>query len=339
MRMPHHRKGIMAALVLVSSAAFLAMPCNLCAQGTLDSSQAEKMAEIMCRQLPNLTTTADAVVEIHDPGEGAQGPQLDPVVWDDVYDALVGLGEYSVPCLVAEMTDVRWMPDPRMEPLTGAPLVGDVAYMILNDKGVPDFIPFLAHKKPDQLRMDDYFIWTANGDNRQRLQQAVRDWVLEHPNCCAAPWIVRNSRSAKASFRMTPRALLAAKKAFARLQLGMTPTQVIKIAGRPDAEQHAGREQPSSATGEELHLLNVGSSNRNEDMAYIYFTERWTSDIARRDPLRDRYLILYFTPKGKLTRIFSNVEEIPPVFPASEQLWQKVIWGESPEDKVQPAAN
>lgn len=241
-----------------------------------------------------------------------------------------------MPCLVDEMTNVRWMPDPRMEPLLGAPVIGDVAYMVLGDKGVPDLLPALAHKQPDQLRMDDYFTWPSTGDNRMRLQRAVRDWLVEHPNCCSAPWIVRNSRSAKASFRMTPAALLAARQGFKRLRPGMSTMQVINLVGRPDAEEHTGAEQPSDPAGEDLHLLGVGSSNRNEQMAYIYFIERWTTDIARRDPLRDRYLILFFTPHGRLTRMFSNIAEIPAIFPGPEASWEHLMWDE-PDSPAKPA--
>jgi len=79
------------------------------------------------------------------------------------------------------------MPDPRSEPLLGTPLVGDVAYMILMDKGVPDLLPGLAHRKWSEMRMDDWFLWPRSGNHRARLQAAVRAWLEKHPECCTAP--------------------------------------------------------------------------------------------------------------------------------------------------------
>jgi hypothetical protein len=119
----------------------------------------------------------------------------------------------------------------------------------------------------------------------------------------------------------------------------MSSAQVISLVGRPDAEQHAGAEQPSDHAGGGLRLLGICSSNRGERLAYIYFVERWANDIARRDPLRDRYLILYFNPEDKLTRMFSNVAEIPPVFPRSEAQWQQLIWGEPHREKRENTTN
>ena len=58
--------------------------------------------------------------------------------------------------------------------------------MILGDKGVPDVLPALAHKKANELRMDDYFLWPSVGDHRQRLQKAVEAWLRSHPDCCHA---------------------------------------------------------------------------------------------------------------------------------------------------------
>jgi hypothetical protein len=94
------------------------------------------------------------------------------------------------------------MPDPRSEPLLGAPVVGDVAYMILADKGVQDVLPELAHKKPNELRMDDYFLWPSIGSHRLRLQTAVRGWLLKHSNCCAAPPIIWTANLSAPKLRM-----------------------------------------------------------------------------------------------------------------------------------------
>jgi hypothetical protein len=75
-------------------------------------------------------------------------------------------------------------------------------------------------------------------------------------------------------------------------------------------------------------LLGFCSGNHNENLAYIYFVERWREEIARRDPLHDQYVILYFSGEGKFTRMFSNIADIPPVFPRSSASWQQLMWGE-----------
>ena len=115
---------------------------------------------------------------LNDPNRGSRSlptpPSQEPTITDDVYDALLQLGPYSVTCLADKLMDSRWMPDPREEPPLGAPVVGDVAYMILGDKGVPDVLPKLAHKKPNELRMDGYFTWPRVGDHRQRSQPDPR---------------------------------------------------------------------------------------------------------------------------------------------------------------------
>lgn len=64
--------------MLILSATFLATLPEMKAQDTLDPTAAGKMAEMMCRQLPNLTSLADAVKQV---AEGTQGPEVDPVVW------------------------------------------------------------------------------------------------------------------------------------------------------------------------------------------------------------------------------------------------------------------
>jgi len=50
--------------------------------------------------------------------------------------------------------------------------------------------------------------------------------------------------------------------------------------------------------------------------------------IARRDPLHDQYVILYFSGEGKFTRMFSNVADISPIFPRSTASWRQLMWGE-----------
>jgi SanA protein len=295
----------------------------------LDAHRASELAELMCRQLPNVGTFLEnhIIVEAKvEPGEKqADADEVyDPIVTDDTYDALDRLGAYSLPCLVNRLTDTRWMPDPRSEPLLGVPVVGDVAYMILGDKGVPDVLPALAHKKPNELRMDDYFLWPSVGDNRQRLQNAVEAWLRSHPDCCRVSPIALKSAPAQARFRMSDSDLGKARTHFSQLRPGMGSDEILKIAGRPDAID-AGGDSPEHYR---VNLLGFCSGNHNENLAYIYFVERWREEIARRDPLHDQYVILYFSGEGKFTRMFSNIADIPPVFPRSSASWQQLMWGE-----------
>lgn len=300
----------------------LMVACGAFAQQTipeaLDPSQAKILAERMCRQLPNVATILTLLRTQAPSTSTAQAPA--PFVIDDVYDALVRLGPYSVPCLTERLLDTRWMPDPRDEPLLGAPVVGDVAYMILMDKGVEDVLPALAHKK--EPRMDDYFTWPSVGDHRQRLQSAVRAWITNHPDCCGDAPVIRKSSQVK--FRASTTQLASLRAEISQLRLGMSPSEALKITGKPDATDE-GIEAPGH---QQVGLLGFCANDHNENLAYIYFAERWTDDIARRDPLRDRYVIVFFSAEGKLTRIFSNLAEIPPLFPQSYALWDRLMWGE-----------
>jgi hypothetical protein len=240
---------------------------------------------------------------------------------DDVHDALVRLGSYSLPCLTDRLLDTRWMPDPRSEPLLGAPLVGDVAYMILMDKGVQDLMPPLTHN--NNLRMDDYFSWPAAGNHRRRLQNALRAWLLENPNCCGASAMVWHTARFSPSFQMSLAELSKARAQFSRLHPGMSPAEVLAIKGKPDAIDVGNVPSDSSRN----NLLGLCANDHNEHLAYIYFTERWATDIARRDPLQDRYVIVFFSGEDKMTRMLSNVPEIPPIFPHGYAVWMKLMWG------------
>ena len=308
-------------------------------RAVLDPKEAPKLAEMMCAQLPNIGT----FVEYHGPpppGEPIPEPEpgdsnrygTGPI--DDASDALLRLGSHAMPCLVDHLTDTRWMPDPRSEPLLGAPLAGDVAYMLLGEIGVPDLLPALAHK-PQQLRMDDYFIWPSEGDHRRKLQDAVRSWWLAHPDCCGDSTIELRAAPSQPILRMTEDQFAAARMRFARLHPGMNANEVEAIAGKPDASdvRSSGRESPGQTLRQPPGLIGYEAADHNENLAYIYFVERWADEIARRDPLRDRYVILYFSGQGTFTRMFSNVPGIPPIFPQNGEIWQKLMWGEASAQK------
>ena len=289
----------------------------------LDRDQGIRLAEFMCGQLPNVGTILERI-QLPAPGDKPGPAPPEPFIMDDVYDALMRLGPYSLPCLTDRLLDTRWMPDPRSEPLLGVPVVGDVAYMILTDMGVHDVFPEITGKKPGDLRMDDYFLWPSVGDHRRRLQRAVRVWVAQHPDCCGSSPMPRKTAPTRLKFRMSPGDLEMARIEFARIRPGMSPSEVLRIKGKPDAID------PGYNAPEHLRngLLGLCANDHNENLAYIYFTERWADEVARRDPLRDRYVIAFFSAEGKLTRTFSNVPAIPPMFPASATVWQHLMWGE-----------
>jgi hypothetical protein len=323
--------------VLLALLLLLSLAARTVAQPTvppaLESGEATTLAELMCRQLPNVTSIIATVqVQGADAGPAAE----DPPIMDDVYDALVWLGPYSVPCLVDRLADAQWMPDPRSEPLMGTPLIGDVAYMILGDKGVPDVLPGLAHRKLDEMRNDEWFLWPSVGDHRHRLQMAVREWLRQHPNCYAAPPVLRKAALSGVKFRMSATELARASAQFSQLRPGMSPVQVLGIVGKPDAIDKRGErgdEPISVASAQLIGLLGSYAGDRNENLAYIYFTERWTDVVARRDPLRDRYVIVFFSAEGEFTRMFSNVADISPIFPSTMSAWHRLMWGETVNKK------
>jgi hypothetical protein len=289
----------------------------------LNPTQAKVLAELMCRQLPNVGTILESI-QGPVPGGSPAPPNQEPMITDDVYDALLRLGPYSVHCLTEKLLDSRWMPDPRAEPLMGTPVVGDVALMALSDKGVPDMFPRLTHRKPNELRMDEYFTWPSVGDHRRRLQNAVRGWLVKHPGCCGTIPVVRSTEPAMKKFRMSESDLAQTQNKITRLRVGMSPEQVLRIAGKPDA---VDREADNPDHWHAM-LLGLCANSHNENLAYIYFVERWSDEVARRDPLRDRYLIVFFSAEGKLMRMFSNVAKIPPILPPSDsRTWDRMAWG------------
>jgi hypothetical protein len=312
------RKQFLAFVLFLQPAQTLAQPAP---RPIIGAAEAKSLAELMCRQLPNIGTILENTVQISSTVPSA--PPQEATVTDDVGDALLQLGPYSINCLTVKLLDARWMPDPRSEPLLGTPVVGDVAYMILGDKGVPDFLPQLAHKKPNDLRMDDYFIWPSIADHRKRLHDAVREWIVKHPNCCGTLPILRPTAPTTVNFRMSKSDIEKARSKFSLLRVGMTPRQVLKIAGKPDAIDPGNDDNPDHW---HTDLLGICANDHNERLAYIYFTERWTDEIARRNPLRDRYVIVFFSGEGKLTRMFSNVAAIAPILPPnSYRIWLRLI--------------
>jgi SanA protein len=295
-------------------------------RATLGAKEAERLAKTMCAQLPNLGAFVEhlEVGALHAPGVEPDTNLAFGLIGDDTFDALFRLGSYSVPCLVDRLDDTRWMPDPRTEPLSGAPLVADVAYMVLLKKGVPDLLPALAHQK--NMRMDEYFRWPSSAGHRKQLQNAVRTWVREHPACCGDSEIDLRAASAQPVVHMTEDQVVEVGEKFRRLRPGMDPEEVLRLVGAPDAED---RGDVGSANSQHSPMLLGGASNhRNEKLAYIYFTERWADEISRRDPLHDSYVILYFSGQDRFIRMFSNVPEIAPMVPSDSSAWKRMAGGD-----------
>ena len=68
----------------------------------------------------------------------------------------------------------------------------------------------------------------------------------------------------------------------------------------------------------------------HEKSAAFYLVETQGSaagklDFRKRDSLRDRYVIVFFSGDSKLLRAFSNVPELPPIYPKNEKRWEAMI--------------
>lgn len=301
---------------------------------SLNRPQETKLAELMCRQLPNVSIL---------PFKGA-------LIGDDVNDTLVRLGERSVPCLIARITDETWMPDPQQAPKWGDVRAGDTAFLILNGMGV-DFsvvIPMLDKKRWKEVGMYAYFEWVREGDHRKRLQEVLLHWVREHPNRCVSQEKVDATPRVEPKFRLSARRLSVLRQRLARIELGMGEKSVLQLLGPSDLVQqsiveselrlppaqirlgadgrlHQTLGPPEMAWKNESPWPNPGMGDRAEKSAAIYYVERWSDSRANRDSLRDRYVILFFSEQGRLVRIFSNVDQIPPRFPGKRITWLRLM--------------
>jgi len=126
---------------------------------------------------------------------------------------------------------------------------------------------------------------------------------------------------------MSDAQLAEARNEFSRLRPGMTSAKVLDIVGKPDATDKQN-DNSGALHSRAPSLLGICSVNHNENLAYVYFMERWTDEIRRRDPLHDRYVILFFSANRKFTHMFSNVASIPPIFPQNRNSWMRLMWGD-----------
>lgn len=264
-----------------------------------------KLAEQMCSQLPNV-----ALLPFKDT----------KLSGDDVHDTLVMLGAHAVPCLVDRIVDETWLPDPSQAPIAPDVRAGDIAFFILNELGV-EFtlvLPLLDKEKWEGVGIYAYFEWANQPGNRKRLQQAVRDWLQLHPKCCGSNVPRGGNSLSRPEFRLSLPEFSRMRNELARLKPGEDATPTLKALGSPSLTIY--EESP--------HGNDWGMAKRGEHSAAVYFVERWSNSPKGRDFLRDRYVILYFTKEGKFVRMFSNVEEIPPVFPTDKDFWFRLVWPE-----------
>lgn len=268
----------------------------------LSLNEATSLAEQMCSQLPN----------------AAGFPMKSFLSGDDVHDTLVLLSGVAQPCLVEHLADSAWMPDSRSEPLADFH-AGDAALWILSDAGLDwdIVVPLLNKKRWNGVGVYEYFYWVNQGNHRELVQQRVSKWLQEHPDCCGTAADFTDTPEAAPISKISPQRFQQLRLAWKQLKPGMDARLARQLLGSPDAIADTEREE-------------VPDLNRFEKSAEFYVVENRTGkngkfDFMRRDSLRDRYVIVFYGENGKFIRAFSNVLELPPIFPKSEKFWSSMI--------------
>jgi hypothetical protein len=266
---------------------------------------AQELAELMCRQMPNI----------------AAFPMKSFLSGDDVHDTLVLLSGVGKQCMVDHITDSAWVPDARSEPKADF-RAGDSALWILFDAGMDwdgVITPLIDPKKYEGIGVFEYFDWANKGNHRKVVQKAARNWLQEHPQCCSSEADFAATADAsppnpETLYRIDPQRFTKLKLALAKLKPGMDEKQARRLLG------------PSDAEADLREMAGMIDLTDYEKTAAFYFVETHAGpgkafDIQRRNPLRDRYVIVIFGGNGKFIRAFSNVSELPPIFPTSDKLW------------------
>lgn len=269
----------------------------------LNAREARELAELMCQQLPNT----------------AAFPMKSFLSGDDVHDTLVLLSGFAQPCLIDHLADSTWMPDSRSEPMADFH-VGDAALWILSDAGLDwdgVITPLLDPKKTKSIGVFEYFDWVNKRDHRKVVQQAVKLWLQQHPNCCGSERDFGDTEIVPV-YKITPQRFAELQQAWTKLQPGMDESLARPLLGPSDGESNIEQ------------MDGVMDYRSHEKSAAFYFVETQGSatlkpDFRQRDSLRDRYVIVFFSFDGKLVRAFSNVPELPPIYPKSEELWDAMI--------------
>jgi hypothetical protein len=103
---------------------------------------------------------------------------------DANYDAMIGAGKSAMPCLIAKITNVTKIRDPRSEP--GYPgihvRVGDVAYFVLCDIAKTDFVfllPTRVQKRWKESGVWAYFSFVQRKTNRAWFQRKLKLWYRQ----------------------------------------------------------------------------------------------------------------------------------------------------------------
>ena len=271
----------------------------------LSQEEAKQLAELMCRQLPN----------------AAAFPMKSSFSGDDVHDTLVLLSGIALPCLVDRLTDSTWMPDSRSEPLADFH-AGDAALWILTDAGLDwdsVIVPLLDQKKWKGTGVYEYFYWVNVGNHRKLVQNTVKRWLQQHPECCGSEGDFSNTADTAPINRIALQRFAELQQAWTKLKPGMDEKLARQVLGPPDGEANPE------------HMEGVSEYNRFEKSAALYVVENHPRknnekfDFVHRDSLRDRYVIVFYSGNGKFARAFSNVLELPPIYPKSEKRWSAMI--------------
>jgi hypothetical protein len=278
---------------------------------------AKELAELMCQQLPN----------------AAAFPMKSFMSGDDVHDTLVLLSSVAQPCLINHLADSAWMPDSRSEPLADFH-AGDAALWILADAGLDwdIVVPLLNQKKWAGVGVFEYFEWVNQGNHRKVVQQAARKWLQKHPDCCGTSTDFADNTGSAPVSKISSQRFTELQHAWKQLKPGMGEQAARKLLG------------PSDDTADPEHMDGVADLNRFEQSAEFYIVENRSGkdgrfDCRRRSFLRDRYVIVFYGENGKFIRAFSNVPELPPIFPKSEESWHSMIvasmtkWQQEQEQK------
>jgi len=100
---------------------------------------------------------------------------------DQVYNALIGMGDDAVPCLVDQLTDREKMADPRKAPPYVGITVGDVALFVLVDMKkvtIKNILPSDVRADFDKKGIYAYFEYVEVKENRQIIQKKLRKKLL-----------------------------------------------------------------------------------------------------------------------------------------------------------------
>ena len=105
-----------------------------------------------------------------------------------------------------------------------------------------------------------------------------------------SPALQNENAPTQPGFQISETELARGINQFSQLRAGMTLAEIQSIVGKPDGVDRGLESTEHSRTD----LLGLQTHNHNENLAYVYFVEHWTPEIATHDPLHDRYVVLLF---------------------------------------------